>query len=69
MSTPYLAFIGEGELGAEVHLVREDAEASLCGLPRASLSSTGLIENVRVCRDCIDWTAKRWTGTFKTVKA
>ncbi len=69
VSTAYLAFIGAGELGPEVHLVREGAEASLCGLPRSSLSSTGLIENMQVCRDCVDWTAKRWTGTFDKVKA
>jgi hypothetical protein len=69
MTTVYLAFIGDGESGVEVHLVREDAEASLCGLPRATLSSTGLIDKVKVCRDCVDWTAKRWTGTFRKVEA
>jgi hypothetical protein len=69
MSTVYLAYIGEGELGAEMHLVREDAEASLCGLPRSSLSAKGVIEDIPVCRDCVDWTAKRWTGTFKRVPA
>jgi hypothetical protein len=69
MPTAYLAFVGDGQSGVEVHLVREGAEASLCGLPRASLSSTALIENVQVCRDCVDWTAKRWTGTFRKLEA
>jgi hypothetical protein len=63
MHTVYLAYIGQGENGSRVHLVREDAEASLCGLPRAGLSSSATIENAHVCRDCVDWTAKRWTGT------
>lgn len=69
MATVYLAFVGDGPSGVEVHLVREDAEASLCGLPRATLSARGFIENLQVCRDCVDWTAKRWTGTFRKVEA
>ena len=65
MPTIYLAYLGEGERGLLVHLVREDAEASLCGLPRSSLSPSGTLDKAQVCRNCVDWTAKRWTGTFR----
>lgn len=41
------------------HLVREDAEAALCGIPRSSLGpGTG---GELVCADCTDWLAKRKT--------
>ena len=65
MPMTYLALLSGGEGGPVVHLVRENAEASLCGLPRASLSTSGTIDDATVCRECIDWTAKRWTGTFQ----
>ncbi len=48
---------------AVLHLVRENAEASLCGIPRAMLSSSGAIDDTTVCRDCIDWVPKRWTDS------
>ncbi len=46
-----------------VHLVREDAEVSLCGIPRAMLSSRGAIDDTTACRDCIDWIPRRWTAS------
>jgi hypothetical protein len=49
-----------------LHLVREDAEASLCGIPSSTLGQ-GAAE--LVCSDCIDWLARRRavSGIFKTV--
>jgi len=49
-----------------LHLVREDAEASLCGVPRAMLDSGGLADPV-VCPDCVEWLPKRMavTGKFR----
>jgi hypothetical protein len=41
------------------HLVREDAEAALCGIPRSSLGPGPGGE--LVCADCTDWLAKRKT--------
>jgi len=41
-----------------LHLVREDAEASLCGIPRPALDSDRLVDEF-VCEDCIDWLLKR----------
>jgi hypothetical protein len=46
-----------------VHLVREDAEVSLCGIPRAMLSSRATIDGTTVCRECIDWIPRRWTDS------
>ena len=65
MPTTYLALIGDRAGRPEVHLVAENAEASLCGLPRAGLSSGGFIDAATVCRDCMEWAAKRWTGTLQ----
>ena len=45
----------EADLG--VHLVREDAEASLCGIPRSALG-TALVDEC-VCSKCVEWLAKR----------
>jgi len=51
------------------HLVREDSEASLCGIPRQALGpgSGGEL----VCPDCVDWLGRRRavTGTFSAVRA
>ena len=49
-----------------LHLVREDGEASLCGIPRATLGH-GAAD--LVCADCIEWLAKRKavSGIFKAV--
>jgi hypothetical protein len=43
-----------------LHLVREDAEASLCGIPRRSLDDSLYLEGF-VCVDCIDWLTRRRT--------
>jgi len=40
-----------------VHLVREDAEASLCGIPRSALGAALVDE--RVCPECVEWLARR----------
>ena len=40
-----------------LHLVREDAEASLCGIPRAALGDQTL--DHLVCSDCIEWLNRR----------
>src|SRR5690349_1435515 len=44
--------------GTLLHLIRDDAEASLCGIPRSSLASSGMFDEV-VCDDCLDWFEKR----------
>jgi len=44
--------------GSALHLVREDAEASLCGIPRAALGAGEAADDL-VCVDCIDWLLKR----------
>ena len=59
MATGYLAFIEAPAM--KVHLVRESAEATLCGLPRAALSDGGRIFHATICRECIDWSPRRWT--------
>lgn len=41
-----------------LHLIRDDAEASLCGLPRGSLGQAGVFDN-EVCAECIKWLPKR----------
>ena len=45
------------EADSLVHLVREDAEASLCGIPRAALG-VALVDE-RVCPECVEWLARR----------
>jgi hypothetical protein len=39
------------------HLVREDSEAALCGIPRSALGPGE--GNELVCSDCVDWLARR----------
>jgi hypothetical protein len=63
LATRYLALLGS-DGGGVLHLVREDAEVSLCGLPRATLSARGRIDDATVCRECIDWIPRRWTGSM-----
>ena len=50
-------------------MVREDSEASLCGIPRQALGP-GLGGEL-VCPDCVDWLGRRRavTGTFSAVRA
>lgn len=47
---------GTERQGAVLHLVRDGAEASLCGLPRSSLGPSEDCPQV-VCGSCIDWLA------------
>lgn len=53
--------------GKLLHLVREDAESSLCGIPRTVLEDP--IFDAFVCEDCIEWLLKRRsvTGQFRPV--
>lgn len=44
--------------GTWLHLIREDAETSLCGIPRAQLSSAGGFDEL-LCPECIEWLPKR----------
>ena len=44
--------------GSLLHLIREDAEASLCGIPRSSLTEGGMFDDL-VCSECIEWLPKR----------
>jgi hypothetical protein len=44
--------------GTLLHLIREDSETSLCGIPRAQLGSAGGFDEL-VCPDCIEWIPKR----------
>ena len=62
-----LAEVGGGSV---LHLVREDAEASLCGVPSAMLDS-GRLADPLVCPDCIEWLPKRIavTGRFRRADA
>ncbi len=44
--------------GRPLHLIREDAETSLCGIPRAQLEPGGNSDEI-VCAECIDWLPRR----------
>jgi hypothetical protein len=44
--------------GSLLHLIREDSETSLCGIPRVRLTGGGEFDEV-VCPDCIDWLPRR----------
>ena len=58
-----------GPLGSlPLHLIRDDAEASLCGIPRVSLSAAGGLDDV-VCAECLTWFERRraMSGTFPTI--
>lgn len=56
--------------GTLLHLIREDAEASLCGIPRSSLTTAGGFDEL-VCDDCLEWFERRRavSGAFPTVPA
>ena len=58
-----------GPLGSSpLHLIRDDAEASLCGIPRVSLSAAAGLDDV-VCAECLTWFERRraMSGAFPTV--
>jgi hypothetical protein len=42
-----------------LHLVRDDSEVSLCGIPRAALGQPSPSVSDVVCPDCIEWLPKR----------
>jgi len=44
--------------GTLLHLIREDSETSLCGIPRESLGGGGIFDEL-VCPDCIEWLPRR----------
>ena len=52
-----------------MHLIREDAETSLCGIPRAQLSNSNVGE-VFMCSDCLEWLPKRvaFSGIYPKIK-
>lgn len=49
---------GRPDRGAAVHLVREDAETALCGIPRAALGPGEGFSDL-VCPTCLDWLPRR----------
>jgi hypothetical protein len=55
--------------GSPLHLIREDAEASLCGIPRSSLTGGGEFDQV-VCTACLEWFDKRRkaSGEHKAIR-
>ena len=60
-----LAEIGGGNV---LHLVREDAEASLCGVPSPVLDG-GRLSDPLVCPTCIEWLPKRMAATGRHRRA
>ena len=44
--------------GGLLHLIREDSETTLCGIPRAALNSGGVFDEL-ACPDCIEWLPRR----------
>jgi hypothetical protein len=75
--TTYLALIesepakrsGGSDGGLPLHLIREDAEASLCAIPRSSLTGAGMSDQV-VCAACLAWFDKRRkvSGEHKAIR-
>jgi hypothetical protein len=55
--------------GSLLHLIRDDAEASLCGIPRSSLTNGAHLADL-VCADCLGWFDKRRavSGSFRKVE-
>jgi len=64
VAVPRYRALAEIMRGSVLHLVRDDAEASLCGVPRAMLDS-GRLADPLVCPDCIEWLPKRMAVTGK----
>jgi hypothetical protein len=52
-----------------LHLIRDDAEASLCGIPRSSLRNGGHMDEL-ICGDCPGWFDRRRavSGSFPKVE-
>jgi hypothetical protein len=49
---------GATDGGSLLHLIRDDAEASLCAIPRSSLTGAGSLDQL-VCAACLEWFDKR----------
>jgi len=66
-ATDYRALVGWAATGdgRVRHLIREDAEAALCGIPRPILE-TGEVPHDLVCSDCIEWLTKRRAASART---
>jgi len=64
VAVPRYRALAEITIGGVLHLVREDAEASLCGVPSAMLDSSRLSDPL-VCPDCIEWLPRRMAVTGK----
>jgi hypothetical protein len=54
--------------GSPIHLVRDGAEASLCGLPRVTLGPVGTMDEL-MCPACIEWLPKRMAATSSIPRA
>jgi len=65
----FSARVADAGSAGMLHLVREDAEASLCGIPRSALGP-GAASGELVCPDCIEWLPKRtyFSGIFQRPK-
>jgi len=61
-----VARTAEEALADRAHLVREDSEAALCGIPRSALGPGDGGE--LVCSDCVDWLARRKTASLAMKK-
>ena len=70
MTRDYRGLIGPATDGREAlvfHLVRDGAEASLCGIAESTLGP-GDAEGQKVCPECIEWLRRRKdTGEFRRV--
>jgi hypothetical protein len=62
MNTRYRALkrrnAGPGGGGNDLHMIRDDAEASLCGIPRSSLTEGSTFDDM-LCEDCLMWFDRR----------
>lgn len=70
MAPPYRALISQNGVyqGApDLHLNCEDAEASLCGIPRSSLAEGRRYDDL-VCDDCLSWFERRRRASGPQVK-
>ena len=68
--TQYRAMaVRTGPKDRRLHLIPDDAEASLCGIPRAALGPAGKGDDV-VCADCLAWLPRRsaLSGKFPRVR-
>lgn len=53
-----------GPSAGSLHLFREGAEASLCGIPYLRLTGEGVFDEF-VCRDCTEWLPKRLDFSYR----